>query len=150
MMDVVTEPAGHDSWREGARLGLVVATSTWLWLALVDAIAGVPFQTFAVLGGALVFTIVHYLLTIAYGVVIVSAVHAADREPCVMFAVVFGFLIFECAAAMMTVLLSHLGLGELAWLRIFGGSVLGATVALLVVARRHPLATQLHRAEAET
>src|SRR5256886_12326223 len=37
--------------REGVLLGLVVATSIWLWLAVVDAIAGQPFRTFIVLGG---------------------------------------------------------------------------------------------------
>jgi hypothetical protein len=149
MMDAVTRTAEHDA-NEGARLGAIVATSTWLWLAVVDAIAGQPFHTFSVLGGVVVFTVVHYLLNVAYGKVIVSAVHAAEREPAVMLAVVFGFLMFECAAAMMTVLLSHLGLGDLAWVRIFGGSVLGATIALFVVARNHPLAAQLHRAEVET
>jgi len=39
------------SLREGVILGLVVATSIWLWIAIVDAIAGEPFRTFAVLGG---------------------------------------------------------------------------------------------------
>ena len=149
MMDAITRSTGHDA-NEGARLGAIVATSTWLWLAAVDAIAGQPFHTFSVLGGVVVFTVVHYLLNLAYGKVIVSAVHAAEREPAVMLAVVFGFLMFECAAAMMTVLLSHLGLGDLAWVRIFGGSVLGATIALFVVARDHPLAAQLHRAEVES
>ncbi|HEU4631001.1 MAG TPA: hypothetical protein VFS08_14720 [Gemmatimonadaceae bacterium] len=149
MMDAVTRPVEHDA-REGVRLGVVVATSTWLWLAVVDAVVGQPFHTFTVLGGVVVFTAVHYLLNVAYGTVIVSAARAAEREPCAMLALVFGFLMFECAAAMLTVLLSHLGLGELAWVRIFGGTLLGATVAILVLARRHPLAAQLHRAEVES
>ena len=149
MTTSVARLAEHDLTREGARLGVIIATGTWIWIAVVDAIAGDPFQTFTVLGGVIVFTVIHYLLNMVYGMVIVSAVHAAEREPCVILAVAFGFLMLECAFAMMTVLLSHLGLGDLAWVRIFGGSVLGATIAILVLARNHPLAAQLHRAEVE-
>jgi len=55
------------SLREAVLLGLVVATSIWLWLAIVDAIAGQPFRTFAVLGGIAPFTVLHYALCLAYG-----------------------------------------------------------------------------------
>jgi hypothetical protein len=55
-------PQDHQSIREGARLGLLVASTSWLWLAIVDALAGQPFHTFTVLGGALTFTVLHYLL----------------------------------------------------------------------------------------
>ena len=47
----------HDSLREGAWLGVVVATSIWVWLAVVDAAVGQPFRTFTVLGGLALFTI---------------------------------------------------------------------------------------------
>jgi hypothetical protein len=137
----------HDSLREGTTLGIIVATAIWVWLVVVDAVAGQPFQTFAALGGITVFTVVHYLLNIVYGVVIVSAVHGAAREPSVALALVFGLVTFEIALAMLTVLLSHLGLGELAWVRIFGGSLVGAAVALFVLSRRHPLASQLRHAD---
>src|SRR5207249_4290291 len=46
-----TMPVRHDSLREGARLGFIVATSIWIWLAVVDAVVGQPFRTFTVLGG---------------------------------------------------------------------------------------------------
>ena len=52
----------HDSLHEGVRLGFIVASTTWVWLALVDAASGRPFQTFATLGGIVLFTVVHYLL----------------------------------------------------------------------------------------
>ncbi|HKW40465.1 MAG TPA: hypothetical protein VJN39_04385 [Gemmatimonadales bacterium] len=51
----------------GARLGVIVATAIWVWLALVDLIAGQPFRTFTVLGGIALFTVLHYLVNIAYG-----------------------------------------------------------------------------------
>lgn len=139
----------HDSLREGAKLGLVVATSIWTWLAVVDALAGEPFRTFTVLGGIPLFTAMHYLLNLAYGVVIMSAIHGAEREPSLVMAVAFGFPIVEFWFALVTVLLSHLGLGELAWVRIFGGSLVGTAITILILSRGHPLAAELRQAEAE-
>src|SRR5207245_2758135 len=107
------EMGKHNSLREGARLGLVVATSIWVWLAVVDAVAGEPFRTFTVLGGIALFTTMHYLLNLAYGVVIVSAIHGAAREPSLVMAVAFGFPIVEFVFALATVLLSNLVLREL-------------------------------------
>ena len=144
---IVSLAGDHDSLREGTTLGIIVATASWVWLVVVDAAAGHPFRTFAALGGITVFTVVHYLLNIVYGVVIVSAVHGATREPSVVLALVFGLVTFEIALAMLTVLLSHLGLGELAWVRIFGGSLVGVAVALFLLSRRHPLASQLRDAD---
>ena len=148
-MTIVTLSGEHDSLREGTTLGIVVATGIWVWLAVVDAVAGHPFETFTALGGITVFTAVHYLLNIVYGVVIVAAVHGASREPSLALAVVFGIVAFVIALAMLTVLLSHLALGELAWVRIFGGSLVGLAIALFVLSRRHPLARQLRYADHE-
>jgi hypothetical protein len=139
----------HDSLREGTALGIVVATGIWAWVAVVDAMAGQPFHTFTVLGGITAFTIVHYLLNIAYGVAVVSAVHGAAREPSLAIAVVFGLVTLEIGFAMLTVLLSNLGLGNLAWVGIFGGSLIGTGLALFIVSRRHPLAAQVRDADAD-
>ena len=146
-MTIVSLSDEHNSLREGTALGIAVATGIWVWLAAVDAVVGQPFETFAALGGIMVFTVVHYLLNIVYGVVIVSAVHGTSREPSLALALVFGIVAFEIALAMLTVLLSHLGLGELAWFRIFGGSLVGLAIALFVLSRRHPLARQLRYAD---
>ena len=143
----VSLPRKHDSLREGARLGLIVATSIWLWIAIIDFVAGQPFHTFAVLGGVVGFTVLHYLLNLVFGVVIVAAIHGAQREPSLLIAVAFGFVIIEFAFAMITVLLSHVGLGELAWVRILGGSLIGALAAFLILFRTHPLAQELREAE---
>ena len=137
----------HDSLREGTRLGVGVASGIWLWIAILDIIAGQPLRTFTVLGGITGFTILHYLLNVGYGILVVSAVHGARREPSLVIAVALGFLVVEIGFAMLTVLLSHLGLGELAWARILGGSLIGAVIALGMLARRHPLVEQLHKAE---
>ena len=145
----VTQSGKHDSLREGARLGLIVATSIWVWLAVVDAVAGEPFRTFTVLGGIALFTVMHYLLNVAYGVLIVSGIHGAVREPSLVMTVAFGFPIVEFVFALVTVLLSNMGLGELAWVRIFGGSLIGTAIAIVILARRHPLAAELRQAEEE-
>ena len=139
----------HDSLREGARLGLVVATSIWVWLAVVDAVVGQPFHTFRVLGGVVLFTVLHYLFNVVYGVVIVSMVHGAAREPSLVIGMAFGFLVIEFGFVMLTVLLSHLGLGELAWARILGGNLIGAAIAFFMLSRRHRLRDEFRQAEEE-
>jgi hypothetical protein len=143
----VTLSHHHDSLREGTGLGIIVATTIWVWVAVVDAVAGQPFHTFTVLGGVTAFTAAHYLLNIAYGVAVVSAIHGATREPSLVLALVFGLVLLEIAFAMLTILLSHLGLGELAWVRIFGGSLVGLIIALVVLSVRHPLAAYLRDAD---
>ena len=132
--------------REGVRVGLVVAVATWAWLVAVDIFAGQPFRAFVALGGVVPVTALHVLLNIAYAMAIVALIHAAVREPSVMFALGFGFIMMEFAFAMLTVMLSHV-LGDLAWIQIFGGSIIGALIALAMLGRKYSLAAQLHRAE---
>ena len=140
-------PSGrHDAVREGLRLGAVLATSLWIWIAAIDVIAGEPFRTFTVLGGMASFTAVLYALNLAYGTVIVVGIHGIVREPSLIGGLVLGFLILEFAFALVTIVFTHLGLGTLAWLRIFGGSVIAATVALVILTRRHPLVAAVRQA----
>ncbi len=143
-------PRRHSSLREGVRLGLIMASATWLWVALVDAASGRPFHTFLVLGGIAGFTVIHYLLNITYAVVILCAIHGAERAPSLIFAVIFGVLTLEGAIAMMTNLLAQAGLGSIAWVEIFGGSLISSGIAIALLTRPHPLATYLRRAEEET
>jgi CBS domain containing-hemolysin-like protein len=90
---------------------------------------------------------VHYLLNIAYGITVVSTIHGAAREPSLALALVFGLVTLQIAFAMLTVLLSHLGLGALAWIQIFGGSLIGTSIALYGLSRRHPLAARVRHAD---
>jgi hypothetical protein len=138
-----------NSLREGARLGFYVATSIWIWLALVDAVAGEPFHTFHVLGGIPFFTVMHYVLNIAYGAAIVAVLQSTLRQPSLIGALTMGFLIIEFGFAMITILFSQVGLGELAWLRVFGGNLVGLAVAFLVLRRKYPLETMLRYNEDE-
>lgn len=133
----------HDSLREGVRLGLVMATTVWIWLAVVDAITGEPFHTFTVLGGIGVFTGLHYLFNLMYGVIIVAGIHGSAEEPSLVGVILSGVVIVEFGFVMGTILLSNAGLGNLAWVRIFGGSLIGAAVATVIVVRGHPFLTRM-------
>ena len=120
-----------------------------MWIALVDAIVGEPFRTFFVLGGVARFTTLHYVLCLTYGVVAVSVVHAAARQASLMVGAAFAFFLLEFAFVMLTAILSQGGLGGLAWARIVGGNVVGATLTVLILWRRHPLAQEFRDGTAE-
>ena len=139
----------HHSLREGLTLGFMVATSIWLWLVIVDAIAGQPFRTFHVLGGIVLFTVLHYLLCLAYGVAAVAVVHRAAREPSLIMAAAFGFFVISFAFAMLSALLSQVGLGQLAWVRILGGNVVGGMLTFILLSRTHPVLETFKAAEQE-
>ena len=142
-------PSRHSSLREGAILGAVVGTGIWAWIATVDAVVGEPFRTFTVLGGVARFTALHFVLCLAYGVVAVSVVHAAAREASLMVGAAFAFFLLEFAFVMLTAILWQGGLGGLAWARIVGGNVVGATLTVLILWRRHPLAQEFRDGTAE-
>ncbi len=107
----------HEALREGVRLGLIVATTIWIWLAAVDAIVGEPFRTFTVLGGVALFTVLHYVFNVVYAVVIVWAIHGATREPSLTVAVAFGFFIVEWASASSPGCASSVGTSSARWWR---------------------------------
>ena len=140
---------GESALREGVWLGVLVASCIWIWIALIDILVGEPFQTFQLLGGVAIGTLAHYALNILYGIVLVSAVRGSARAPSLIIALIFGLVMMEVAFAMLTIMLGHAGLGSLAWIRIFGGSLLGLAIALALLSRRYPLATRLHEAEVE-
>ena len=138
----------HDVLREGSRLGVVVATVTWFWLALIDALSGDPLRTTTMLGGVVPFTLAHYVLNIVYALSLVSLIHGATRYPSLILVALIGFAMIEIGFIMLTAALSYF-LGGIAWVSIFGGSVVGAAIAFLLLALTHPLGALLHKAETE-
>ncbi|MGQ0640948.1 MAG: hypothetical protein ACT4P6_09310 [Gemmatimonadaceae bacterium] len=148
----MTATIANDSgrtWREGAKLGLTMGTAIWVWLAIVDATFGRPFHSFEVLGGVATFTIAHYTLNVIYGIAIMSAIHGARRTPSLIVAQIFGFVMMEIWFGMLAVMLGQSGIGNLSWLVILGGSLVGLGAALVVLSRRYDLAALLHAAERE-
>ncbi len=142
-------PRPHSSLREGVLLGAVVGTGIWVWIALVDAVVGEPFHTFSALGGTVRFTTLHYLLCLTYGVAAVSVVHAAARQASLIVGAAFAFFLLEFGFVMVSAILSQTGLGNLAWARILGGNIVGATLTILILWRRHPLAQEFRDGTAE-
>ena len=148
MVDHLKRARRPRTLREGIKLGLLSATAIWLWLVIVDALAGQPLRTFSLLGGVALFTVLHYALNVVYGVAAVSVVHGARREPTLLVGAALVFLLMEIGFAMLSALLAQVGLGELAWVRIFGGSLLGGAITWTFLARRHPLRQEFGAADA--
>jgi len=142
-------PRPHSSLREGVILGAVVGTGIWVWIALVDAVVGEPFHTFSALGGTVRFTTLHYLLCLTYGVAAVSVVHAAARQASLIVGAAFAFFLLEFGFVMVSAILSQTGLVNLARARILGGNIVGATLTILILWRRHPLAQEFRDGTAE-
>jgi hypothetical protein len=135
--------------RQGLILGLITATTTWLWVAAVDAISGRPFHTFEVLGGIAAFTIVHYILNVAYASAVVGIARGATRAPSLVIGAIFGFIVLEIAFGMLSAILSQTALGTRSWIVIFGGSLIGAATMMALLTRSYDLRARLHEAEAE-
>ena len=139
--------ARHSTMREGTLLGLAVGTATWLWIAGFDLIAGEPFQTFNFLGGIWTFTLIHFALCVAYGVTIMTAIHASVGEPTLVFAIIFCAILFQAAAGMATAMLANIGIGNLAWGKFFAGNAIAAVLTVVLISRDHPLRQLFHAAE---
>lgn len=135
--------------RQGLILGLLSGTSTWLWVAAVDAMTGRPFHTFTVLGGIAAFTLVHYLLNIAYATAVVAIARGATGNPSLVIGTIFGFIILEVAFAMVSAILAQAGLGLVSWFAIFGGSLISAAILFGLLVPGYELRARLHQAEAE-
>lgn len=137
------------SAREGILLGIGIGSLTWLWVVAVDVVTGRPFHTLTALGGVPVFTSVHFTLNITYALVVVAAVRAAERTPSLIIALIFGLVMVEIAFAMLSVIVAQAGVGPLAWVQIFGGSLLGLTALLIHLGSRYPVRALLQAAEEE-
>ena len=135
--------------RQGLILGLITATATWLWVAAVDAINGKPFHTFDVLGGVAAFTIIHYILNIAYAFAVVAVARSAAQTPSLIIGAIFGFIILEIGFGMVSTILWQAGVGRQSWLAVFGGSLIGASIMFTLLTKTYDLRTRLHEAEAE-
>jgi hypothetical protein len=131
-----TSAAEHRTLREGVILGAIVAIVTWVWIALVDIVSGDALRTPSALGGVVAFTAGHCVLNVLYAVALVTMIHAAVQEPNLIMAALITVAMIEIGFIMLTAVLSHF-LGGLAW------------VAMLLLARTHPLGHLLHRAETE-
>ena len=146
----------HHAIREGIIAGVLGATSVALWFLILDVIAGRPFHTPAVLGTALlgvlgpagnegtvthvvVYTLFHYAIFCAAGILLTVVAHQAAVESSVLAGFLILFVAFELVFYGFTALLSQRELlGDLAWYQIGIGNLLAAAAMGTYLWRTHP------------
>jgi hypothetical protein len=145
----------HRTLVEGAIAGVLGGASVAIWLLIIDTIGVRPFQTPALLGTALmgalgwtpvygafgamlVYTVFHFAVFVAVGVAIVALVHAAEREPSLLWGLLALFVMFEVGFYGFVYVLDVSLLGTLAWPQIGIANLLAAFVMGRHLWRSHP------------
>jgi hypothetical protein len=127
--------------REGVVAGLIGAAVVALWFFAIDAIHGEPLRTPRLLGSAMlrtpespmdvvVYTIVHGVAFIVFGLIGAALIAGAERQPLLVFALVILFTAFEVFFFGAVVILASWILDELAGWTIFVGNILAAAAML--------------------
>lgn len=127
--------------REGITAGLIGATAVAVWFLAIDAVQGEPLRTPRLLGGAflkiwggapavLLYSIVHGLAFVLFGIVAAVLIAGAEREPMFVFALVIAFTAFEVLFFGFVVLTARWLLDELASWTIFVGNLLASASML--------------------
>ncbi|MEJ7809628.1 MAG: hypothetical protein WKG32_04340 [Gemmatimonadaceae bacterium] len=150
----------HNVTREGLIAGFIGATAVAVWFLIVDTVAGQPLHTPAVLGAALldvlgprgmegsiahvaIYTIFHFLMFSAVGVVVALIVHRAEDQPAILALLLVLFVVIEMGFYGLTAILSNSGiLGELAWYQIGLANLIAAALMGTYMYRRHPALRQ--------
>lgn len=127
--------------REGVMAGLIGAAVVALWFLALDWIHGEPLRTPKLLGttllrqpdtvpAILVYTVLHGLAFIAFGVVGAFLVAGAERQPLFVFPLVILFTAFEVFFFGAVIIAAKSVLDELAGWAIFVGNLLAAAAML--------------------
>ena len=147
----------HHVVREGLAAGFIGATSVAVWFFVVDLVERHPLYTPTVLGRALLsvlgpvampdsvqavtlaYTIAHYAVFFAIGILVTWVVHRSERVPSVLAGFLILFLAFQLAFFGLTALLAQASmLGQLAWYQIGIANLLSFTLMGTYIYRRHP------------
>ena len=148
---------GHDVLEEGFVAGLIGATSVAVWFFIVDLVAGRPLHTPVVLGRALLsvlgpvsmpdsvqavtlaYTLVHYAVFIAIGILATWLVHRSESVPSVLAGFLILFLAFQLAFFGLIALLTQSPqFGEMAWYQIGLANLVAFGLMGTFIYRRHP------------
>ena len=150
----------HGTISEGVVAGIIGATAVALWFLVVDVIAGHPLYTPETLGAAALsffgpagsegsmihiafYTVVHYAAFIVIGVILMSLIHAANRVPAVLVAVLILFVAFELGFHGFTEFLAQSpSFRPIAWYQIFAANLVAAVCMGWYVHRTHPNAVR--------
>ena len=151
------EPA-HSTIREGVVTGGLGALGVALWFLLVDGIAGRPLHTPALLGAmvlrtpdpiaaaegpdrlmyAAVYTPIHFILFVLFGVLVTLLMHRARKQPSLLMLALMLFAVFEVGFTGLVALLGQTALGDLAWYQVAIGNLIAVILMGWYVWRRHP------------
>jgi hypothetical protein len=127
--------------REGVVAGLIGAAVVALWFFAIDAIHGEPLRTPRLLGSAIlrtpespaavvIYTVLHGLAFIAFGLLGAVLIAGAERQPLLVFALVILFTAFEVFFFGAIIIVASWILDELAGWTIFVGNILAAVAML--------------------
>jgi len=127
--------------REGVVAGVLGAVVVAVWFLAIDWIHGEPLHTPVMLGTELLrqssptaavvlYTLVHLVAFIAFGLVAAVLIAGAEREPMLVFLVVILFTAFEVGFFGAIVIVARWVLNELAGWTIFFGNLFAAIAML--------------------
>jgi hypothetical protein len=148
----------HSTIREGVMVGGLGALAVALWFLLVDGIAGRALHTPALLGAmvsrtpdpiaasegpnrlmlAAIYTPIHFILFALFGVLVVSLMHRATKQPSLLMLALMLFAVFEVGFTGFVAMLGQSALGDLAWYQVAIGNLIAVIVMGWYVWRRHP------------
>ncbi len=148
--------------REGILAGLIGAATVAAWFFIFDAIGGAPFRTPAILwvgffrgdsapasvspapGPVLMYTLVHVLVFVAFGIIAALLLAGAEREPPMLLVLIIFFVAFEVFFLALVTFLAQPVLGVVTWWAILIGNFLAAVAMLgCFFALHRPLAQTL-------
>jgi hypothetical protein len=147
--------------REGTIAGLVGAAAVALWFLAIDGIHGEPLRTPTLLGRGLlklfagphpvlVYTLVHGLAFVLFGIVASVLIAGAERAPAFLFALVILFTAFEVFFFGAVLIGARWVLDEVAGWTILVGNLLASAAMLAYFFKGHrALARRLPEAFAE-
>lgn len=132
--------------REGVTVGLLGASAVAVWFLVVDAMAGEPFRTPALLGGVLFhgvpdplhpavtalvvlqYTLVHGVVFLVFGLMVAGLLALADREPRLLLALVMLFCCFEVLVVGAIAISAEWLFATVAWWTIITANVLATLI----------------------
>jgi hypothetical protein len=142
-------------FREGIAAGLLGGAVVALWFLLYDTVSGRPLRTPALLGATLLeglrdpgaldirldvvlgYTVVHFAVFAAFGILVSVLFSAAEREPRVLLGLFILFWCFELFFLGFVLVLDEALVGALLWWNIVIANLLAALSMLLYFFVRH-------------
>ncbi len=142
--------------REGFVAGLIGAGAVALWFLIIDAIAGRPFFTPAMLGSAVFwsvrdpalvvieysriigYTMIHVSAFIVVGVVAAALAAEVEVAPPTLYLLVVFFAVFEFGFYVTVAIIAQPLLGSLAWWNVAIGNAIAAYGMGYYLWRQHP------------